>query len=421
MTDFQSLISIAILNAAALAASMLLLARGAGRRLPGCGEGSGCDAVSSSRWSRMGRVPVALLGTVAYAGMIASALLLAFERAPAWPALLGLSVLAGGAAVWFIFIQVLVLRRFCLYCMIAQSAAIGAAAIVWLPGPPWNEQTQHAAIIGAAALGALVLAQIVIRPKLYKFAEPKDVLPEPVQIPPPVPIAPTPPPATAPPPSPPPQNTRRVSLLGGRLSFDAWVFPLLGDPNAKHLIADLMDYTCEHCRAAHPMLDAAFKAFNGELAILLAYAPLERSCNPHVQIVNPRYARACDYARLALAVWETAPAQFAGFHRWLLEGTDPPPLETAKQRAVQLSSEQAIEQAIAGPRVQQMLADGVSVYRVTGARMLPKLLLPTGLLTGEVSSEERLITLLRQQLSGTPVAPPSQTRPTALFSARPIE
>src|SRR6185295_635654 len=160
------------------------------------------------------------------------------------------------------------------------------------------------------ALMLLILIQLIVRPKLHRIAPPEEVMPEPEPVElesegepepeletttepdsavvveeelepevfasPPPELPPTPPPPTpTPPPSAPPRPSRPITLLGGRLHFDSAVFPILGPPQAKFIIAVMMDYTCEFCRRLHPMLDEALASFNGELATLIVFSPLE--------------------------------------------------------------------------------------------------------------------------------------------------
>jgi hypothetical protein len=58
--------------------------------------------------------------------------------------------------------------------------------------------------------------------------------------------------------------------------------------------------------------------------------------------------------------------------------------------------------------VKKRLNDGLTLYRITGKGPLPRVLLPTGVLMGEVTDSGYLIKLLREQLTA-PVAAPALT------------
>lgn len=442
MTPTEFLV-VAALAAVALAASVVLLARGAGRGVPGCGAGSGCDAVTSSRWGRIGRVPVALLGAIAYAVVIGSALAAMWgpqDSHDGAVALLTASIaLAVAAAAWFLLIQLLVLRRFCVYCTIAQVSILAAGSIVTpvvapvvAGGVAWNDPMARAAAIGVGVAAVMVFLQLFIRPRLYEFAPAEKVISEPMHIS-PIPPAPPPPPApavaTAPgAPADPPsveRRSRQVVLLGGRLRFDAALLPLVGSLDAKYIFADVVDYTCEQCRQLHTMMDQALSSFGGDVAMTIFLAPLEQACNDQVVARDPRHDGACDYTRLALAVWTLAtPRQFVEFHRWMLQGLRPPALADARRRAAELLGDGALTEALHGARVAQQLKDHLTVYRLTGAGHLPKLLMTTGMLWGQASSPQKLVELIRHEMGAASPAPAPAAKPQtpkSVFSGQRID
>jgi hypothetical protein len=224
--------------------------------------------------------------------------------------------------------------------------------------------------------------------------------PPPPEVESPAPPAPSPPPGIV-------RPSRQITLLGGRLHFDSAIFPILGPPDAKFLIATMMDYTCEFCRRLHPMLDEALASLNGELATLMVFSPLEPACNPLVEEFEPKHVNACAYARIALAVAATNEAEFPAFHRWLFTGEHPPSVEEAEKAAAQVVGGGAfLRDAMVSESVKKRLNDGLTLYRITGKGPLPRVLLPTGVLMGEVTDSGYLIKLLREQLTA-PVAAPA--------------
>lgn len=375
-----TLMAIALLNAIAAVLSLTLLRRAGKRSLPGCAPGSACDELSRSRWAFVGPVPVTVPAALLYVSIAATALDLAFHlpgRPIARQVLSAQLYIAGGAALWFIGLQALILRRICIYCLATHLIAIAALVISLGIIPPSSIST----LAGLLALGVIAAIQSFLPPIQHEIRLPEQILPHPATI-----AAPAVPAAATP---------RKIVLLGGRLSFDIHVFPRLGSATAPHVIAYLMDYTCEYCRAAHPLIRRAMDDFHGDLTVLICFAPLSPDCNPSVVQVEPRYIHACDYARLAVAVWSRTPAEFAAFHDWLMEGLQPPALDHARSRAGPMPDD---------VRTPQPIADGTTIYRLTGAGPLPKLLLPTGLLTGQISSPEKLTALLREQLQPAPPA-----------------
>jgi uncharacterized membrane protein len=125
------LLFIAGLNLVAMLISLALLRIGLkGRPIPGCGAQSGCDVVQKSRWARLGPVPVAALGTGLYLLLAITALarLIMPLGLTAWVLVVG-ALFAGGGALWFTLLQLLVIHRFCKLCMFIHGLAVSAGSL----------------------------------------------------------------------------------------------------------------------------------------------------------------------------------------------------------------------------------------------------------------------------------------------------
>ncbi len=172
---------VAALSCVAFVSSLILLkATISGKSLPGCGPGSSCDEVTTSRWSRLGPIPTTVPGTALYLAMLAGAVIVAVpgsahftsaELAHRAATSLGFcSLLAAGAAVWFTALQALVIQKFCRYCMATHLSALAAAAITLSVEPP----SQTIFIAAVALLGLFIIGQIAIVPKMYAIVEATD-------------------------------------------------------------------------------------------------------------------------------------------------------------------------------------------------------------------------------------------------------
>ena len=109
---------------------------------PVCSILEGCQKVTASRYAAIGPVPVALLGVLYYLAVFLLTLghLLASETSStkfwvSWFRSRNLTTLAAWltvfgflASLWFVYLQLFVLKALCLYCMI--SAASSAALFV---------------------------------------------------------------------------------------------------------------------------------------------------------------------------------------------------------------------------------------------------------------------------------------------------
>jgi uncharacterized membrane protein len=368
----SSMFASAIAAAIALVSSVLLLWRG--RKLPGCASGSNCDDVTASRWASVGQVPVALPGAAVYAAMMICALFGGRD------ALASLSVIAAGAAVWFLGIQIFVLRRVCLYCATAHLAALAAAIFSLHDKGDWRFVSAGA----IAALGLITL-QVLLPKRTHQMLVASRAVTEPVRVVnTPVKIDPIAPP---------------ISVLKGQVSLEWNLFPHLGKVGAAHAVVNLMDYTCEKCRSLHKVLSGAIADYGDDLAVVLISVPLESKCNRFVNVLDPRHVNACEYSRLALAVWYAAPANFPAFHDWLMTGASPPNLGAARQRADILLGARSLSDALSDPRIDSRIAQAGELYVQTKPWQLPKLLLPEGLLWGAIESREELIRILEQSFA----------------------
>ena len=94
-----------------------------------CGEFGDCAGVTNSEYSQIFGVPVAYLGFLFYLTFFFLSLTIAtFKiRFLVLPLFL-LSIIGVGASAWFVFVQLILLKSICIYCMI--SALISTTLFV---------------------------------------------------------------------------------------------------------------------------------------------------------------------------------------------------------------------------------------------------------------------------------------------------
>jgi len=93
---------------------------------PVCEIAHGCERVQTSRWSRLAGVPVAALGLVAYAGILA-ALLAPGERARTVSAVLAL--VGAGFSAYLTYREVFSIHAICIWC-VGSAALMTALAVL---------------------------------------------------------------------------------------------------------------------------------------------------------------------------------------------------------------------------------------------------------------------------------------------------
>ena len=417
----------------------------------GCGGGEvvDCGHVLNSEWSKVAGIPVSIPAVALYGSLLA---LLSFVRRPAAIAFqrllwtfLGCGFLTAGlAAVWFISIQVGVLKHICPWCMGAHACSLMLAGIALFRAPLTRAVKQQASAIAVLAAGFLAAVQLGTEP------------PEPVFIPaaeqpaesgsdaeifaPPADVEVFAPPtalnliqslparlllasgirlsslsdllstglltagddektdgngtgtgessadaSTAESASAAPQGPRMVMIsFGGTaapVQLDANAWPLVGSPTARIIFVELFDYTCSHCRANHASITTALKAQGVDAAMIALPVPLNSKCNRHT---TSSHAGSCEMSELAIAVWRCDRAKFETYHSWMMAA--PRTAAAARVYADSLVGAQAIAAELGTGVPTKFIAQHVALYGKAGGGSVPKLMFSDGVAPGQVSA-----------------------------------
>ena len=97
---------------------------------PVCEIAHGCEKVQTSRWSELAGVPVALLGLLGYAGILA-ALLVPGETALLAAA--GQAVAGAGFSVYLTYREIFTIDAICIWC-VASAVLLVALAVLTVVG-----------------------------------------------------------------------------------------------------------------------------------------------------------------------------------------------------------------------------------------------------------------------------------------------
>ena len=124
----------------------------------GCEEGSSCDSVLNSKWSKIFGVPVGIFGGVAYLALLGESFT---ARHRALRIFLAVSILGG--ALWFSIVQGFILHTFCPWCCTTHVvAAIGAILVLLgVKGVSPGSGKGHAILPAAGAVAALAVSGII--------------------------------------------------------------------------------------------------------------------------------------------------------------------------------------------------------------------------------------------------------------------
>src|SRR5216117_1707704 len=126
----------AIVSLAGLADAAYLSVQALTGETLSCGGSPDCFRVLGSAYAKVGGVPVALLGALAYFTVFAFATFAAFGYARARMFLIPIIGAMFLATLWFLYVQAFVLHAYCRYCLF--SAAITfllAGLMIAVPSP----------------------------------------------------------------------------------------------------------------------------------------------------------------------------------------------------------------------------------------------------------------------------------------------
>jgi hypothetical protein len=391
------------------------------------------------------RVPVSAWALLVYAPLLALGLLGLNTPGRKRLALVGGSILVAAAA-WFVFVQAVIQRQFCPYC--TAMHACGLFAFAYAVSQNWSSDVQQRALALLTTGGVASLTMILIlvgqlfgpQPATHEItSDPSLAIVPPTTetsdsalVPPPAaedqaprgsttegPAAPAPsgpaaadaqpaladasdidPLAAAP-------GERVVSYFDGAIRLPLQSVPLIGNPDASHILVKYFDYTCQSCRTMHDDLALALERYPNDLAVIVIPCPLNRECNPYAdehtsQQKGPKtHEFACPLARLGLAVWRADRSKFKRFHDEMFDRQGLMTPKVARIVAESLVGEEALRKAESDPWIDAMLKHSVGVYGQMKARnpRMPKLLLgQRKVLHGVTVDSAAFLNVLRQQL-----------------------
>jgi len=367
--------------------------------------------------------------------------------------LFALAMLATGAAIWFIGLQAIELQSFCFYCLTVHSCGliVGVLTLRLFTGShgdseeyrqrrsllgiaPAAETTEDmaemternrakhllaaisfsavglAALMGGQLLSETTRAMPMQEIQLLTLETPEDLatedvpiatdqpadgeegesLPQPATFPQQLPSTPTSLP-----------GPRQIKFQSLPNLVDVNAFPVVGNSEAPHMMLEMMDYTCAHCRELHPHLQATLQRYGDQLGILVHHAPLSKKCNPQVPIDHPGKKNACEYAQLAMGVWKLGPEKFPQFHDWLLEGDKPPSITQARSKAYRLVGDRVLLDKKAKADTAKQLGRQASLFNRFKSS-LPILFMKNSTLRGVPKKTQKLFDHLESKLGIEP-------------------
>lgn len=351
-----------------------------GGSIAGCGGGSPCEQVLSSRWATIaGILPVSGLAAGVYLTMLVAGFFIGPSsetpiRILAWRVMLILAGSIAGSAIWFTILQKWVILDFCLYCMTAHTTGLLLAILViWRAIKYLSEQNIGAlpamgrVLVGLVLAGLLAISQVSFTSKtVYSDGESEENI----------------------------------------TAIDYHNVPMVGPPDAPYVVSLLFDYQCSHCQKLHFMLAEAVSRYSGKLAFALCPAPLNTLCNPYIPRDVDQFRNSCELTKIGLAVWLADREVFPAFENWMFtfESGDswrPRSLETAMAKAVELVGQDKLDAAMADPWIGTYLQATTRIYGQTlqsGMGGIPKLIFGSRWVIPQPYSSDDLVKILQNSL-----------------------
>jgi protein-disulfide isomerase len=194
-----------------------------------------------------------------------------------------------------------------------------------------------------------------------------------------------------------PALSREVTFLDGKIKINMYDEAVLGSPEAKYVVLELMDYTCPHCRKAYAQIEDLLDLYGDQLAVVILPVPLELECNKMVPSTDPMHRGACKFAELSLAVAKADPRKFADFHGYLLaEVEEPPTTAQAVIRAFRLTDRAKLRQASDDPAIDARLQKYIRLFTALSGQNrgktetfgLPVQIVGDTVLSGDMTKQE---------------------------------
>ncbi|MGI9013465.1 MAG: vitamin K epoxide reductase family protein [Phycisphaerales bacterium] len=333
----------------------------------GCGGGSGCAAVLTSRFAGTFRIPVSLPALAMHVLSIVATIVAVRGSGLGRFLLVFTAASVALAAAWFVVVQLFILKSICPWCMADHACGMGyafAVAVALLPRR--NAETETAGPRTPSALVATVAAilgvAVLIAGQYVTHYQPKAIAHLPGGSGSDVRGA----------------SGRELVLLDGTVTLRVSELPMIGSPDAERIVIVLLDYCCPHCRRTHGYLREMIANDSAALAAIILPAPRDSDCNPTIEETESRFRDACELAALALAVWQIDRAPFGDFEDWLFGPEMPRTIEEALAHAADLLHRDRadLDAALADPWIAARIKSNIEIYTASGADRIPVILQP---------------------------------------------
>lgn len=310
-----------------------------GDAVAGCGGDTGCAEVLTSRWAKLGPIPVALLGVLTYLAALfgLGARLGSAGHSPVGDTLLwAVAPLLLVAGLWFSAVQIVDLGVLCPLCMASHVTGFSLMGLLMF-GVMRTTMVKPKPILFSAfvAGGLLIILQLVMpasESPVQRAANPFVGRDGDAVI----------------------DDARYVSVFGGKLRFVLEDEAYIGDPRAEQVVVVLFDYACPHCKEVHQLLDDAVAQDSRRFVVVLLPLTAYGGQNPYLASDNPRFEYSHEIAALSLAVAAADHEKWIEYDSWLFDQKQPVDRTAARVKAEQLVGLPALTKQLQGDNAQRI-------------------------------------------------------------------
>jgi uncharacterized membrane protein/protein-disulfide isomerase len=191
------------------------------------------------------------------------------------------------------------------------------------------------------------------------------------------------------------KKSRLIKLLGGKLTLDVYEHPVIGSPEAPHIVVEIISYDCPHCRKMFPIMEHALERYGDQVALLVMVEPLDKECNKLITNPEMSHPGSCATAKLAMGIARVNPSAFATFHEFLMSTKDKPPeMQAVLPKAYVLADRDQLRKLTQGDELTKQLDSYVDLFATLQKRSgektfgLPVQILGDHVMHGSVEHEE---------------------------------
>lgn len=378
----------------------LLRSTGAIHGLPGCGEGAiPCQIVLSSAYSRLFGLSITTFGLAYYAAVGASLVVVGYlaKRAPLVPSGLLLPVVCSAGPIaggWLTFVMMTRIGATCYWCLANHAVnvllfgtALAFAVSQWRRNRRWRmtRSLPPLSVRPWFVAGAVIVLcgtwQLLM---LQPSAESRELRIIPLEW---------------------LDNPARSLGFSEESTNVSSISSFKGDRDAPERMVFFTCFTCPYCASINRELNEVLRMHPGKLRVDVRMFPHSPDCNDAQIVKNspPGHERACEFARIALAVADVDESAFGGYSDWLYEQAPELTGDAALAEAARRVGKEQLESALNSQTIDARLDEDLDLAKKARLITTPQMYLQRGQIGGRLE-KGNLLRLLETDFGWPPAS-----------------